>query len=111
MNIAERGHNGNKINTGKAELVFTDAQGVETRKTIYDFECGGVLTGQYNKDSSITSFARSCFNYALATKQDNLAQAKATFESVQNGYKPAEGTSDDVLDNVRMRLEKLKTMM
>ena len=44
-------------------------------------------------------------------EQDNLAQAKATFESVQNGYKPAEGTSDDVLDNVRMRLEKLKTMM
>ena len=44
-------------------------------------------------------------------EQDNLAQAKATFESVQNGYKPADGTSDDVLDNVRMRLEKLKTMM
>ncbi len=44
-------------------------------------------------------------------EQDNLAQAKATFESVMNGYKPADGTSDDVLDNVRMRLEKLKTMM
>ena len=44
-------------------------------------------------------------------EQDNLTQAKATFESVLNGYKPADGTTDDVLDNVRMRLEKLKTLM
>ena len=44
-------------------------------------------------------------------EQDNLAQAKATFESIQNGYKPSEGTTDDVLDNVRMRLGKLKNMM
>ncbi len=44
-------------------------------------------------------------------EQDNLAQAKATFESVQSGYKPAAGTSDDVLDNVRMRLDKLKELM
>ena len=43
-------------------------------------------------------------------EQDNLAQAKATFESIKNGYTPA-GTSDDVLDNVNMRLEKLKTLM
>ena len=44
-------------------------------------------------------------------EQDNFAQAKATFESVRNGYKPASGTSDDVLDNVRMRLDKLKNLM
>ena len=44
-------------------------------------------------------------------EQDNLTQAKATFESVLNGYKPADGTTDDVLDNVRMRLDKLKTLM
>ena len=44
-------------------------------------------------------------------EQDNFAQAKATFESVVNGYKPASGTSDDVLDNVRMRLDKLKNLM
>ena len=44
-------------------------------------------------------------------EQDNLAQAKATFESVRNGYKPTGGTDDDVLDNVKMRLDKLKNMM
>ena len=42
--------------------------------------------------------------------QDNFAQAKATFESVLNGYQPT-GTEDDVLDNVRMRLAKLNNLM
>ena len=56
---------------GKAELVFTGDDGKEQfRQTIYDFECGGVLQGQYNKDSSISSYARSCFQYAIDTKQD-----------------------------------------
>ena len=45
--------------TGKAELVFTGDDGTSFRETIYDFECGGVLQGQYNKDSSIISFAHS----------------------------------------------------
>lgn len=70
---------------GKAELVYTDAQGKETRKTIYDFECGGVLTGQYNKDSSIASFARSCFNYALTTKQNLWFSAKDTIAKIYDG--------------------------
>ncbi len=64
---------------GKAELVFTNAQGEETyRETVYDFECAGVLQGQYNKDSSIRSFAHSCFKYALATKQDLWFSTKDT---------------------------------
>lgn len=63
---------------GKAELLFTDKNGNETRETIYDFECPGVLMGQYNKDSSISSFARSCFNYALSTSQDLWFSAKDT---------------------------------
>ena len=64
---------------GKAELVFTGADGKEQfRQTIYDFECGGVLQGQYNKDSSISSFARSCFQYAIDTKQDLWFATKDT---------------------------------
>ncbi len=64
---------------GKAELVFTNANGEETyRETIYDFECAGVLQGQYNKDSSIRSFAHSCFKYALSTKQDLWFSTKDT---------------------------------
>ena len=63
---------------GKAELVFTDNTGNETRQIIYDFECGGVLQGQYNKDSSIISFAHSCFKYAIDTKQDLWFSTKDT---------------------------------
>ena len=64
--------------TGKAELVFTGDDGTSFRETIYDFECGGVLQGQYNKDSSIISFAHSCFQYAINTKQDLWFATKDT---------------------------------
>ena len=64
---------------GKAELVFTDKDGAETfRKTVYDFECPGVLQGSYNKDSSIRSFAHSCFKFAIDTKQDLWFSTKDT---------------------------------
>ena len=63
---------------GKAELLFTAKDGTEMRQTIYDFECAGVLQGQYNKDSSIRSFAHSCFKYAIATKQDLWFSTKDT---------------------------------
>ena len=63
---------------GKAELLFTGVDGSEFRETIYDFECGGVLQGQYNKDSSIESFAHSCFQYAIDTKQDLWFATKDT---------------------------------
>ena len=64
---------------GKAELVFTDKDGKETfRETVYDFECPGVLQSQYNKDSSIRSFAHSCFQYAIDTKQDLWFSTKDT---------------------------------
>ena len=63
---------------GKAELVFTSEDGEEERVTIYDFECGGVLQGMYNKDSSIESFAHACFKYAISTKQDLWFSTKDT---------------------------------
>ncbi len=64
---------------GKAELVFTAKDGKEMfRETVYDFECSGVLQGSYNKDSSIRSFAHSCFQYALNTKQDLWFSTKDT---------------------------------
>ena len=74
-----------RVHQGKAELLFTDKDGKETRQTVYDFECPGVLMGQYNKDSSIASFARSCFAYALATKQDLWFSAKDTIAKKYDG--------------------------
>ncbi|HIR27607.1 MAG TPA: NADP-dependent isocitrate dehydrogenase [Candidatus Choladousia intestinigallinarum] len=63
---------------GKAELVFTDKDGKETRETIFDFKGPGVLQGMHNLNSSIESFARSCFNYALDTKQELWFATKDT---------------------------------
>ena len=63
---------------GRAELVFHGEDGTELCQTIYDFECAGVLQGQYNKDTSIRSFARSCFQYAIDTKQDLWFATKDT---------------------------------
>ncbi|MCR4693000.1 MAG: NADP-dependent isocitrate dehydrogenase [Firmicutes bacterium] len=63
----------------KCELLVTDKNGNETKKTIFDF-CGtdGIIQGLHNKDNSITSFAKSCFNYALETKQDVWFATKDT---------------------------------
>ncbi|MBR6807552.1 MAG: NADP-dependent isocitrate dehydrogenase [Clostridia bacterium] len=63
----------------KCELVCTDANGKETRQTIHNFtKSGGIIQGVHNVDSSIASFARSCFNYALDTHQDVWFSSKDT---------------------------------
>ncbi|MDD2354734.1 MAG: NADP-dependent isocitrate dehydrogenase [Lachnospiraceae bacterium] len=63
---------------GKAELVFTGEDGRESRQTIFDFKGPGIIQGMHNKDDSIESFARSCFNYALSVKQDLWFSTKDT---------------------------------
>lgn len=67
---------------GKAELVFLNADGTKWHETVYNFEEAGVLQAQYNKDSSINSFARCCFEYALETKQDLWFATKDTISKV-----------------------------
>lgn len=63
---------------GTATLSFKGENGEEFSKTIYDFECPGVIQGMYNKDSSIISFAHSCFKFAIDTKQDLWFSTKDT---------------------------------
>ncbi|MDO4323653.1 MAG: NADP-dependent isocitrate dehydrogenase [Lachnospiraceae bacterium] len=63
---------------GKAELVFTGEDGTQIRETVFEFKGPGVLQGMHNLDKSIGSFARSCFNYALDTKQDLWFASKDT---------------------------------
>jgi len=62
----------------KCELVCTYAEGNETRQLIHSFDGDGVIQGMHNTDRSIASFARSCFNYALDTKQDLWFATKDT---------------------------------
>lgn len=63
---------------GKAELVYTAADGSETRETIHEFTGAGIIQGMHNISASIESFARSCFNYALDLKQDLWFATKDT---------------------------------
>ncbi|MBQ3933124.1 MAG: NADP-dependent isocitrate dehydrogenase [Lachnospiraceae bacterium] len=63
---------------GKAELVYTDENGNETRETIHNFTSAGVIQGQHNLTPSIESFARSCFEYALSINQDLWFATKDT---------------------------------
>ena len=61
-----------------AELKVTYADGrVETKK-IFDFNGEGIIQGIHNTNASISSFARSCFNYALSTKQNVWFATKDT---------------------------------
>lgn len=61
-----------------AELVVKYEDGREERKKIADFPGAGVVQGIHNLDASISSFARSCFNYALSTRQDVWFATKDT---------------------------------
>ena len=63
---------------GKAELVYTAPDGTETRELIHNFDGAGIIQGMHNINASIESFARSCFSYALDTKQDLWFATKDT---------------------------------
>ena len=63
---------------GKVELVYTGADGAEIRELVHEFAGPGVAQGVHNLDSSITSFAHSCFRYALDTNQDLWFSTKDT---------------------------------
>ena len=62
----------------KAEIVITKADNTEERVTIHDFGTAGIVQGLHNIDESIESFAKSCFNFALETKQDVWFSTKDT---------------------------------
>ena len=63
---------------GKVELVYTAEDGSEVRELVHSFKEAGIVQGMHNINGSIASFARSCFNYALDTKQDLWFATKDT---------------------------------
>jgi isocitrate dehydrogenase len=63
---------------GKVELVYTAEDGTETRELVHNFTGAGIVQGMHNIDESIESFARSCFSYAIDTKQDLWFATKDT---------------------------------
>ena len=85
-----------KVSKGsKAELVVTDENGEETRELIFDFKkSAGIIQGMHNLESSISSFARSCFNFALDSKLDIWFSAKDTIS------KKYDHTFKDIFDEI-----------
>ncbi|MGO5313595.1 NADP-dependent isocitrate dehydrogenase [Bilifractor sp. LCP21S3_A7] len=64
---------------GKVELVYTSDDGEITKtELVHKFDGPGVVQGTHNLDDSITSFARSCFDYALSRKEDLWFATKDT---------------------------------
>jgi isocitrate dehydrogenase, NADP-dependent, eukaryotic type len=63
---------------GKCELVFTSESGEEKRELVHNFAGDGIAMGMHNLNNSIESFAKSCFNFALDTKQDLWFATKDT---------------------------------
>ncbi|MFI3229884.1 MAG: NADP-dependent isocitrate dehydrogenase, partial [Bacillota bacterium] len=63
---------------GKVEYVLPNGE----RKLIKDLPGSGVIMTMHNTDKSISSFARSCFNYALATKQELWFSTKDTISKI-----------------------------
>jgi len=63
---------------GKVELVYTAEDGTVTKELVHEYQGAGIAQGMHNLDESIESFARSCFEYALDTKQDLWFATKDT---------------------------------
>ena len=63
---------------GKVELVYTGDDGTEIRELVHEYDGAGVAQGMHNLDASIASFATSCFEFALDTKQDLWFATKDT---------------------------------
>ena len=70
---------------GKAELVFTYADGTEERKTIMEMKGPGILQGIHNTEKSIESFARCSFRYALDEKVSVWFATKDTISKTYDG--------------------------
>ncbi len=71
---------------GKVELVYTAEDGTEKRVLVHDFKGAGIVQGMHNLDSSIENFARTCFEYALSTKQDLWFGAKDTISKTYDHH-------------------------
>lgn len=63
---------------GRVELVYTNEKGEETRELVQEFQESGIVQGIHNLTSSIESFAKSCFSYALDCHEDLWFSSKDT---------------------------------
>lgn len=91
-----------KVSKGTCELVFKDDDGIIKSKLIHKFEEEGIVLGMHNLNKSIESFARSCFNFALDSKQDLWFSSKDTIS------KEYDHTFKDIFNDIFIKEYKSK---
>lgn len=70
---------------GTATLTFKSEGGEEKTITVQKVDGPAVWQAAHNKEKSIRSFARACFQYAIDTKQDLWFSTKDTIAKVYDG--------------------------
>ncbi len=71
---------------GTCTMTFQGENGEEKTVLVQKTDGPAVWQGIHNKDSSIRSFARACFQYAIDTKQDLWFSTKDTIAKVYDGH-------------------------
>ena len=70
---------------GSATLTFVGESGEKKELLVQKVDGPAVWQAAHNKEKSIRSFARSCFQYAIDTKQDLWFSTKDTIAKVYDG--------------------------
>ena len=90
---------------GECVLTFRGRSGAEQTVSVQKVDGPAVWQGQHNKESSIRSFARACFRYAIDTRQDLWFSTKDTIAKVYDGE--FKKVFEEEFENYRADFEKL----
>ena len=90
---------------GECVLTFRGKSGAEQTVSVQKVDGPAVWQGQHNKEQSIRSFARSCFQYAIDTRQDLWFSTKDTIAKVYDGE--FKKVFEEEFENYRADFEKL----
>ena len=90
---------------GECVLTFRGKSGAEQTVSVQKVDGPAVWQGQHNKEESIRSFARSCFQYAIDTRQDLWFSTKDTIAKVYDGE--FKRVFEEEFENYKADFEKL----
>ncbi|MCD7767469.1 MAG: NADP-dependent isocitrate dehydrogenase [Oscillospiraceae bacterium] len=90
---------------GECTMTFRGESGRETTLSIQKVDGPAVFQGQHNKEKSIRSFARACFQYALDIKQDLWFSTKDTISKIYDGT--FRSIFDEEFEDYRARFDAL----
>ena len=71
---------------GECTMTFKGVSGQEHTVSVQKVKGGAIWQGVHNKESSIRSFAKACFQYCIDSKQDLWFSTKDTIAKVYDGY-------------------------